>query len=95
MSLNTQDYSDIEHIIVDGASTDATLDSVRRHGDRVNAVISEKDNGIYEAFNKGINVAIGDVIGFLHSDDLYANQNVLSRIALEFTNKAEFIGLAV
>ena len=58
-------------------------------------VISKKDNGIYEAFNKVINAAIGDVIGFLHSDDIYANQNVLSRIALEFTNKAEFIGLAV
>lgn len=85
-SLNTQDYSDIEHIIVDGASTDATLDSVRLHGDRVNAVISEKDNGIYEALNKGINAATGDVVGFLHSDDLYANQNVLSRIAKEFTN---------
>lgn len=85
-SLNTQDYSDIEHIIVDGASTDATLDYVQRHGNKVNTVISEKDNGIYEALNKGINAATGDVIGFLHSDDLYANQNVLSRIAQEFTN---------
>jgi len=85
-SLNTQDYSNIEHIIVDGASTDATLDSVRRHGDRVDTVISEKDNGIYDALNKGIDAATGDVIGFLHSDDLYANQKVLSRIAQEFSN---------
>ena len=84
-SLNAQDYSDIEHIIVDGASTDATLDSVWRDGDRVNTVISEKDNGIYDALNKGIDAATGDVIGFLHSDDLYANQKVLSRIAQEFS----------
>ena len=69
-SLNTQDYSNSEHIIVDGASTDVTLDSVRRHGDRVDTVISEKDNGIYDAHNKGIDAATGDVIGFLHSDDL-------------------------
>ena len=87
-SLNSQDYSDIEHIIVDGASTDATLDYVQRYGDNVNTVISEKDNGIYEALNKGINASTGDVIGFLHSDDLYANQNVLSRVAEEFTNDA-------
>lgn len=85
-SLNTQDYSNIEHIIVDGASTDATLDSVRLHGNRVCKVISEKDKGIYDALNKGIDVATGDVIGFLHSDDLYANQKVISRIAHEFSN---------
>ena len=87
-SLNTQDYPNIEHIIVDGGSTDATLDFVRRHGDRVDLIISEKDNGIYDALNKGIDAATGDVIGFLHSDDLYANQKVLSRIAHEFSNDA-------
>lgn len=86
-SLNNQDYSDIEHIIVDGASTDSTLDIVRKHGDNVNKIISEDDKGIYDALNKGINAATGDLIGFLHSDDFYSNRNVLTRIAKEFNNE--------
>jgi glycosyltransferase involved in cell wall biosynthesis len=67
--LIAQDYPDIEYIIVDGASTDSTLDIVRRYGDRIAVVVSEKDKGIYDALNKGIALATGDVVGFLHSDD--------------------------
>lgn len=84
-SLNNQDYPDIEYIIVDGVSTDSTLKIVEQYGHRVTTVISEKDNGIYDALNKGIALATGDVVGFLHSDDLYADDRVLSRIATEFS----------
>ena len=87
-SLNSQDYPDIEHIIIDGASTDATLEVVERCGSRVTAVISEKDNGIYHALNKGIAIATGDVIGFLHSDDMFADDGVISLIASELSKNS-------
>ena len=85
ISLNNQDYPNIEHIIVDGASTDATLKIVEQFGHRVTTVISEKDDGIYHALNKGIALATGDVIGFLHSDDLFVDNGVLSLVASEFS----------
>ena len=87
-SLIAQDYPDIEYIIVDGASTDFTLDIVRRYGDRIAVVVSEKDKGIYDALNKGIALATGDVVGFLHSDDFFADEKVLSRIAEAFTKRS-------
>jgi glycosyltransferase len=87
-SLNSQSYPDIEYIIVDGASTDSTLTIVEQYGHRVTTVISEKDNGIYDALNKGIALATGDVVGFLHSDDLFADDRVLSRIAAEFSKES-------
>lgn len=87
-SLNIQDYPDIEYIIVDGDSTDSTLKIVEQYGHRVTTLISEKDNGIYDALNKGIALATGDVVGFLHSDDLFADDKVLSRIATEFSKES-------
>jgi glycosyltransferase len=83
-SVNAQDYSCVEHIIVDGCSTDATLKLVSEFGKRVVNVVSEKDKGIYDALNKGISLATGDVVGFLHSDDFYAADTTLSSIAREF-----------
>jgi glycosyltransferase involved in cell wall biosynthesis len=78
-----------EHIIVDGGSNDATLELVTRHA-KATKVISGPDNGIYDAMNKGISVANGDVIGILNSDDLYANNKVLSKVARVFnTEKIE------
>ncbi|EKO3378592.1 glycosyltransferase [Vibrio fluvialis] len=71
-SLEQQSYPDIEYIIVDGASKDNTLDIVRQNCTRVSKIISEPDKGIYDALNKGIQAATGDIIGFLHSDDLFA-----------------------
>lgn len=71
-SLEIQTYPDIEYIIVDGASKDNTLDIVRVNCSRVTKIISEPDKGIYDALNKGINLASGDIVGFLHSDDLLA-----------------------
>lgn len=83
-SVLKQTYKDIEYIIVDGASTDNTMDIVRRYrpsfGDRIQ-VISEKDNGLYDAMNKGIAKATGDVIGILNSDDFYTSDDILELIA--------------
>lgn len=71
-SVVQQDYPDIEYIIVDGASTDGTMDIVRRYRDRISCVISEPDSGIYDAFNKGVRAASGELIGILNADDFYS-----------------------
>jgi glycosyltransferase involved in cell wall biosynthesis len=83
-SVLSQDYPDVEYIIVDGLSKDGTMEVVNRYRHRLSKVISEKDRGLYDALNKGIGLATGDVIGMLHSDDIYADEHVLSCIAEEF-----------
>ena len=80
-SVLAQDYNNIEFIVVDGASTDGSLEIVREYEDRISTIISEPDHGMYEAINKGIRVATGDVIGLLHSDDFFYDNGVVSRIA--------------
>jgi glycosyltransferase len=82
-SLNSQTYKDIEHIIIDGQSKDNTLSLVEQYSSKVNTVISEPDKGIYDALNKGVLAATGDVVGFLHSDDLFAHSNVVRDIVLQ------------
>lgn len=77
LSVNRQTHDNIEHIIVDGASRDATLEVVRTVGERVEKVISEPDGGIYDAMNKGLDVSSGDVVGFLNADDRYEYDGVL------------------
>lgn len=80
-SVLAQDYDDIEYIIVDGGSTDGTLGIIEETGgDRIARLISEKDNGLYDAMNKGIRAATGDYVGFLHSDDLFYDNHVISRV---------------
>src|SRR6266699_5436859 len=79
-SVAAQDYRDIEHIIVDGGSQDATIPLVRQHGSRVSQCISERDRGVYDAFNKGLRIATGDVIAFLNAGDTYLNRSVVSRM---------------
>jgi glycosyltransferase involved in cell wall biosynthesis len=83
-----QDHGNVEHIIVDGRSTDNTLELVKEYP-HVAKVISEKDKGIYDAMNKGIALATGDVIGILNSDDIYINNQVLSKVARAFEEGAE------
>jgi glycosyltransferase len=80
-SVARQNYANREHVIVDGASTDGTIDVINRHIDQIATFKSERDKGIYDALNKGIQLATGDVVGFLHADDLYASDDVLSKIA--------------
>ena len=85
-SVNSQTYNNIEHIIVDGLSTDNTIDLIKNSDFNMNHVISEKDNGIYEALNKGISASTGDVVGILHSDDLFEDSSILELIAQHFTD---------
>ena len=77
-SVLNQTYSNIEYIVVDGSSSDGTIDIVQGYGDRISHFISEPDEGIYDALNKGIELASGDVIGILHSDDLFSDRFVVS-----------------
>lgn len=79
-SVLAQDYPAIEYIIVDGASSDGTLNLVSSYGDKISKVISEPDRGIYDAMNKGILSASGDVICMLNSDDLYANPSSIRHL---------------
>ena len=83
-SVKMQNYDNIEHIIVDGASTDETLSLLESNRDQLKALISEPDKGIYDAMNKGIKIATGDIIGFLNSDDFYSRNDVLSEVASVF-----------
>lgn len=83
-SVISQTYNNIEYIVVDGNSTDGTIDIIKNFWDRIDKFISEKDKGIYDALNKGIKAASGDVIGFLHSDDLFFDEFVIEKIANAF-----------
>jgi glycosyltransferase len=85
-SVIGQDYKDIEYIIIDGGSIDGTIEIIRRYKNRIAKWISEPDRGIYDAMNKGIRMASGDVIGILNSDDMYANQHVLEKVAAVFAD---------
>lgn len=87
-SVSNQLYSDVEHVIIDGGSTDGTLDEVERCRAPHMRVISERDSGIYNAINKGIMAAKGDVLGLVHSDDFFADALVLERVAAAFQDSA-------
>ena len=83
-SVLNQTYENIEYIIVDGASTDGTIEIVKGYADKVNKFISEADGSLYEAMNKGISLATGDVIAFLHSDDAHADRSIISTVVDQF-----------
>jgi glycosyltransferase involved in cell wall biosynthesis len=86
-SLQSQVYKNIEHIIIDGSSTDGSLEKIRALADEKTKLISEPDGGIYDAMNKGIQMATGNVIGFLHSDDIFADEDVLMDVICSFAEK--------
>jgi glycosyltransferase involved in cell wall biosynthesis len=86
-SVLMQDHPDIEHIIIDGKSKDSTVEIIRKYESRIAQWVSETDRGMYDAINKGIDMATGDIIGILNSDDMYASPDVVSKIATAFTEK--------
>lgn len=91
-SVLAQDYPEIEYIVVDGASTDRSLEVINRYKDRIAKIISEPDKGMYEGINKGIRAATGEIIGLLHSDDFLYATNTISRIAQVFEKTgADFV----
>lgn len=85
-SIINQDYKNIELIVIDGKSTDSTLDILKKYDNHIHTLISEKDKGIYDAMNKGLQKATGDIIGTLNSDDLYVKNNILSKIVSKFNH---------
>lgn len=86
-SVLAQKYPDIEHIVVDGVSTDDTMKVLNRYRGKIAKIVSEADRGIYDAMNKGIALATGDIIGCLNADDIYEHPQVLDRIAAAFDDE--------
>ena len=82
-SLAAQSYRGIQHVVIDGASTDGTVEVLHENRHRIAVLLSEPDKGIYDALNKGLRLADGDVIGILHAEDVYADRLVLQRVAAE------------
>jgi len=83
-SVLSQDYADVEYIVVDGASTDGTQQVIEQYKEKISRYISEPDGGMYEALNKAIGMATGDVVGILHSDDVFYATDILSQYAATF-----------
>jgi len=86
-SVLNQEYRNIEHIIIDGHSTDGTMETISDYNHQIAQVVSEPDQGIYDALNKGIRLSTGDIIGILHAGDLYAHDRVLKRVVEGFENQ--------
>ena len=82
-SVLSQDYDDIEYIVVDAKSNDTTLDIINEYKDRISTIVSESDNGMYEGINKGLRLATGDIVGLLHSDDVFYADDTISRVVKE------------
>ena len=90
-SVAQQEHPSVEHIVIDGNSKDRTRDVVRQHGTHVSHFISEPDAGLYDAMNKGLRFATGDVIAFLNADDWYAASDCLSSVAATFTPSTDVV----
>lgn len=87
-SVLNQTYSNIEYIIIDGNSTDGTVDIIKSYGDKISKFVSEKDKGIYDAMNKGLSYVTGDIVGILNSDDFYISNTIISEIVAQFNTNA-------
>ena len=84
LSVINQSFSNIEYIIIDGGSTDNTLNIIDKYRHKIKIVVSEADNGIYDAMNKGIKIAKGEIVGMLNADDFFADENILLNVAKAF-----------
>lgn len=93
-SVLNQKYPNLEYIIIDGGSTDGTLDIINKYNEQIDYLKSEKDLGIYDAFNKGLKIASGDLIGFINSDDIYTENcfKILKEYYFKYPNKDFFFG---
>ncbi len=85
-SVLSQEYPEIEYIVVDGGSTDETLDVIDSYQGQITRVIHGPDQGIYDAMNKGVSAATGDIVGILNSDDFYVNNQVIGNVVKEFSD---------
>jgi len=92
-SVLSQNYDNIEYIIVDGNSTDGTIEIIESYKDKITKFISEPDKGMYDAINKGLRMATGDVIGLMHSDDEFYDDLVINRIADRFDKESNIEGI--
>lgn len=88
-SVLAQSYTNIEYIVIDGDSSDSTLRIIREYGNSIHKVISEPDEGIYDAMNKGIRLATGDIVGILNSDDFYYSTKVIENVVNEFSGNPD------
>lgn len=86
VSVLSQDYAQIEYVIIDGGSSDGTLDIIKAFDKDIDVLVSEPDKGIYDAMNKGVSRCTGDVVGILNSDDYYAHAQVISHVAACFND---------
>ena len=89
-SVISQDHKNIEYIIIDGESKDNTLKIVNKYKSNITKIISEKDKGIYDGINKGIQIATGDIISLIHSNDIFVDTNVISKIVNIFKSNTDF-----
>ncbi|WP_426328065.1 glycosyltransferase family 2 protein [Pedobacter sp. R-06] len=92
-SVMAQTYPDVEYLVIDGGSTDRTLNIIEENQSYIDYFISEKDKGLYDAINKGIQRATGEVIGILNADDLFAHADVLASVAKAFIDQPKIDGL--
>ena len=86
-SVKSQTYTDIQLVVIDGASTDESVSNANAILDETDIMISEPDEGIYDALNKGLAIAEGEIIGFLHSDDLYYDDQIISKVVDVFADE--------
>lgn len=94
-SVLSQTYKHIEYIVIDGGSTDGTLDIIEKYKNAIDHIISEKDEGIADAMNKGATLAKGDYIVFLHADDYFVNENAIEAVVEEMDKTADIVACSI
>lgn len=92
-SVLAQNYPNIEYIVIDGNSTDGTKEIIQFYSDKISTYVSEPDKGMYDAINKGLKVATGDIVGLMHSDDEFYDNEVVSKIVDAFLKSASIDGI--
>tara|TARA_R110002051_G_scaffold184787_1_gene254014 strand:- start:397 stop:1146 length:750 start_codon:yes stop_codon:yes gene_type:complete len=92
-SVISQTYQDIEYIVIDGGSTDGTLDLIHKYKKHINKTVSEPDKGIFDAMNKGVKMATGDIVGLINSDDLFDSNQVIEKVMKVFNSNPQLDSL--